>query len=316
MALTIEDLSEADFARRRGALVADVTDALVKAEGRTVQEAEMLAAANVGRHLPDGPATPGHLLRRAVLAGEEIGWVWVSLPGTFSPAMAWISDLVIDPPHRNHGYARSVLDLVERDLSVRGIPRVGLNVYGHNATARRLYERSGYEITNQQRARALVDIPASEGVSLVTMRDYDTRMATLVEEFAADLSQDEGLPPADAAQLARRRIAEWLPQGPETEGVQLRTVVAEGVEVGWVWSGVSQRSPGMGWLHNIEIDPAFRSRGYGSLVIAAVQQELARRGLRSIGLNVHGYNVRAMALYQRLGFEVLAQQMAKNLPAL
>ncbi|WP_067504004.1 GNAT family N-acetyltransferase [Actinoplanes sp. TFC3] len=317
MALLLEDMSDANFARRRPGLIADTAAAMVRAEGRHQQEAEVEAERSVAGQLPQGPRTPGQLLRRAVVDGREVGWVWVSLPGSMMPSMAWISDLVVDPEHRRQGHGTAIIAEVERDLIERGLPRVGLNVFGGNDPARQLYARQGYGIINQQRARALTGIPPAAGIELVPMRDFDRRMTALIEDYAGDLQEEQGLSRYEATSTAHRQAREWLPDGTATEGAILRTVWAGGNEVGWVWAGLPSRPrPGMGWLHNIEIDEPHRSRGYGSLVIAAMQREFQHRGLRSMGLNVHGCNVRAQALYDRLGFELLAQQMAKDLPAL
>ncbi|AGL20033.1 GNAT family N-acetyltransferase [Actinoplanes sp. N902-109] len=314
MVVTLADMSEAEFRRRRAGLVADTAAAVARAEGRHVQEAEAEAERSVAENLPQGPRTPGQLVRKAVVDGQEVGWIWVSLPGSMVPAMAWISEVTVDAGFRRRGFGAAIVTAAERELTERGIPRVGLNVFGGNAGARRLYERLGYAITHQQRCRALVDIPSAEGVELVPMRDYAERMGALVADYAGDLQEEEQLSPYEAKVLAEHRLAEWLPAGAATEGAILRTVWAGGAEVGWVWAGLPSRPrPGMGWLHNIAIDAPYQSRGYGSSVIAAMQHEFLHRGLRSMGLNVHGCNVRAQALYERLGFEVMAQQMAKGL---
>jgi ribosomal protein S18 acetylase RimI-like enzyme len=196
------------------------------------------------------------------------------------------------------------------------VPGLGLNVFGDNATARRLYERLGYQVTAQQYARSLTEVPASEGIDLVPMADFDNRIEALFADYAQDLVEEQGLWHGEAEARAARKRAELLPRGVRTEGMILRSVVAEGVPVGWVWAGLpAPPRPAMGWLHNIGIDEPFRSRGYGRAAVAAVEAELVRRGVRTMGLNVHGFNTRARQLYERLGYRLLAQQMAKDLPA-
>jgi ribosomal protein S18 acetylase RimI-like enzyme len=58
-------------------------------------------------------------------------------------------------------------------------------------------------------------------------------------------------------------------------------------------------------LGNITTDPAFRSRGYGTLVTARLCQALLD-STDHIGLNVKTDNAAALACYSRLGFEVVA----------
>lgn len=49
--------------------------------------------------------------------------------------------------------------------------------------------------------------------------------------------------------------------------------------------------------------PTHRGRGIGSLLLAALYQEAAERGYRSIRLDVVATNARARALYERHGFQ-------------
>jgi mycothiol synthase len=317
MPLIMIEMAPDDFARRRAPLIAGYARAITTSRGLTVAEAEAEAERDVADKLPRGPATRGQLLRKAVVDGTEVGWIWVSLPGTTMPEMAWISDVEVDPDFRGRGYAGAIIAAAEAELVDLGVPRLGLNVFGDNETAQRLYERLGFEITARQLSRPLRDVPAAEGIELAPLADYETRIEALFADYAQDLVQEQGLWHGEAERRAARKLTELLPRGPRTEGMILRTVLAGGVSVGWVWAGLpAPPRPGMGWLHNIEIDEGHRSRGYGRAVVAAIEAELVRRGVRSMGLNVHGSNTGARRLYERLGYRLLAQQMIKDLPGL
>lgn len=317
--LTLDSMDDAGYARRRGPMLALTVESLVATEGFTVDEAEALAWSQVSAMLFKGARTPGHLLRTITDAtlGAEVGWLWTALPGTALPSTAWLCDLLIDDSFRRRGYATAALGALERELTERGVPRLGLNVFGHNTAAIALYRRLGYRVTAQQRSRALTEIGDPGGIQLMPMRDFDARIAALKADYAADRREEDDMGPREADEAAEHKIAGLLPDGVRTKGSFVRSVVAGGETVGWVWAGLPQRPrPGMGWLHNIEIDEAFRSRGHGSRVIAAVQHEFRRRGMRSLGLNVHGENHRAQALYERLGFRLMTQQMSKTLDTL
>jgi len=305
-----------DFARRRAPMVAAYARAITTARGLTVAEAEAEAERDVATQLPRGPATRGQLLRKALADGTEVGWIWLSLPGTTLPELAWISDVEVDPPFRGRGYAGAIITAAEAELIERGVPGLGLNVFGDNATARHLYERLGYRVTAQQYSRPLTDVPAVAGIDLVPMADYESRIEALFADYAQDLVEEQGLWHGEAEVRAAAKLAELLPQGVRTEGMILRSVVARGVPVGWVWAGLpGSPRPGTGWLHNIGIDDPFRSKGYGRAAVAAVEAELARRGVRRMGLDVHGSNLGARRFYQRLGYRLVSQQMVKDLPA-
>ena len=59
---------------------------------------------------------------------------------------------------------------------------------------------------------------------------------------------------------------------------------------------------GWGGLTAIEVDPAWRRSGLGTVVTAALAAEAARRGAGQIFLQVEERNGGARALYQRCGF--------------
>jgi mycothiol synthase len=316
MSLTLVELSSEEFARRRALLIAGLTEAITTARRLTTAEARAEAERDVAERLPRGPATPGQLLRKALWDGTEVGWIWVSLPGTTVPDLAWICDVEVDPQFRSRGYAGAIITAAEAELAGLGVPRIGLNVFGDNDTARRLYERLGYEVYAQQRSRSLTSVPASGGIELVPMADYESRIEALFVGYAQTLVQEQGLWHGEAETRAARKLAELLPHGTRTDGMILRTVAADGVPIGWVWAGLpAPPRPGLGWLHHLEIDEPHRSRGYGRAAVAAIEAELVRRGVASLGLHVDGSDLGARRFADRLGYRLLAQQMAKDLPA-
>src|SRR5690349_23012861 len=319
MPLTLVEMGADDFARRRAPMVADYAEAIATSRGLTGAEALAEAGRDVDDRLPRGPATVGQLLRRALRDGTEVGWIWVSLPGPERPQTAWISNVEVDPGFRSRGYAGEIITAVEAELAGLGVPRLGLNVFGDNTAALRVYERLGFEVYAQQRARSLTDLPAAGGTELVPMADYESRIEALFGDRAQDLVQEQGLWHGEAETRAARELAELLPRGVRTRGMLLRTVAAGGVPVGWVWVGLpAPQRPGLGWLHHLGIDPAHRGRGHGRAAVAAVEAELVRRGVRRLGFEVYGSDAGARRLRGRcdqLGYRVLAQQMAKDLPA-
>ena len=117
-------------------------------------------------------------MRKAVVDGREIGWVWLSLPGTARPGMAWISNIEVAPEFRSRGYARSILGAIEDESRKLGVTRIGLNVFADNHPAIHLYERLGYRLLSQQRSRRLTEIPPAEGVELVPPAGCTTSTST------------------------------------------------------------------------------------------------------------------------------------------
>lgn len=67
------------------------------------------------------------------------------------------------------------------------------------------------------------------------------------------------------------------------------------------------RGPGMLW--QLATHPALQSLGLGSALIAGLEDRLRHRGLRRAWLGVEAHNVRARALYARLGYEAFAEEI-------
>jgi ribosomal protein S18 acetylase RimI-like enzyme len=94
----------------------------------------------------------------------------------------------------------------------------------------------------------------------------------------------------------------------------LMAETSDGAVVGHVWVGLERR-PGFpgAWIYSIEIDPDQRGNGYGRSLLVAAEHETARRGIKTIGLNVFGPNTVARNLYASAGYEVASLQMHKEL---
>jgi ribosomal protein S18 acetylase RimI-like enzyme len=109
------------------------------------------AERDTARYFDGGQAAPGQLVFR-IMAGEvAVGWLWLGVPGPDpDPLMAWVFEIEIEPAFRGRGYGRTAMRLAEDEARVRGMTSLGLNVHGHNAVARSLYESLGYEVTAMQ----------------------------------------------------------------------------------------------------------------------------------------------------------------------
>ena len=147
----------------------------------------------------------------------------------------------------------------------------------------------------------------------MTQTEYDAYLPVLREEYAADRAKN--LHDSLDAQLqeADRQIASLLPQGLETPDHLLwRVVTADGeIPVGVLWVFLDSAAK-RAFIYDIQIDEAFRGKGYGEATMNRLEVELQARNVRQIGLSVFGENQVASHLYKKLGYYTVATNMQKD----
>jgi ribosomal protein S18 acetylase RimI-like enzyme len=145
----------------------------------------------------------------------------------------------------------------------------------------------------------------------MSQADFETRLADLAARDPLALTRD----PAAGSDAALRAAEAMAPAGVRTEGAFLRTVVAAGPPVGWIWFTLpSARRPAVGQVLHLEIAAADRRRGHGRAALAAAEAELARHPVPRFGLGVPGEPV-AQAFADALDLPVASQQRWKVLTA-
>lgn len=106
--------------------------------------------------LPQGVATPGHLLWSLVRTSdrEPVGMLWINVVEKPTRG-AFIFNIEIYPPFRRHGFATQAMTKLEEEVRRLGVDDIGLHVFGHNTAARPLYEKLGYVATNINMSKRL-----------------------------------------------------------------------------------------------------------------------------------------------------------------
>jgi ribosomal protein S18 acetylase RimI-like enzyme len=148
----------------------------------------------------------------------------------------------------------------------------------------------------------------------MTRDEYDGWVENSIQSYAADTARATGEPIEVTLQRSRDQFAEHLPDGLETAGTWLLTVLDEaGAAVGIVWLGPHPDGGSAAYVYEIEIYAGQRGRGLGYAAMKAVEQVARDAGFAEVGLNVHGFNEVARQLYDSLGYRVVATRMAKTL---
>jgi ribosomal protein S18 acetylase RimI-like enzyme len=123
--------------------------------GESEEEATRVTDMQLGALLPDGKPAPGNLLSRVCVDDEPVGWLWIGPRNPDAPEAYWVWDVVIDESQRGKGLGRQAMVLAEQQALEAGASELGLNVFGINTIARRLYESLGYETTAIQMRKLL-----------------------------------------------------------------------------------------------------------------------------------------------------------------
>jgi ribosomal protein S18 acetylase RimI-like enzyme len=64
---------------------------------------------------------------------------------------------------------------------------------------------------------------------------------------------------------------------------------------------------GRGYLYSLRVKPDFRGRGLGTRLLHAAESALRQKGMHTASIGVEKANVRARALYERLGYRIVAE---------
>lgn len=154
-------------------------------------------------------------------------------------------------------------------------------------------------------------------IKLVPMQqsDLEDYLAIAVQEYAQDKIDAGNYAPSEGLEKARAEFDALLPQGIDTPHQHLFSVQNEaGEKVGIFWlAEIQSGARRFAFIYDIRIDEEHRRKGYGTQAMLAAEEEAKKLGFDRIGLHVFGRNHAALALYEKLGYEITNINMSKNI---
>ena len=155
-ALTLRPMNPAELATFVAQQEHGYVQQMVEFAGLPEEDALAKARADMERYLPGGQPGEGQHLFMAEVGGDVVGHLWLAQESP-SPRKgeAWIYDIEVLAAHRGSGYGRDLMLAACEEAERLGCTSIGLNVFGGNDVAIRLYQSLGFRTTNLQVSKAL-----------------------------------------------------------------------------------------------------------------------------------------------------------------
>jgi len=150
----------------------------------------------------------------------------------------------------------------------------------------------------------------------MSQTEFEAYLASAVQEYAQEHVRAGNWSADQALQMAEESFHRLLPDGLATSDQYLFTIEDEtlGQKVGVLWFAAEEGEGGpRAFVYDVQIDQAYRRRGYGTQAFEALEDEVRALGLTKIVLHVFGHNHAARAMYAKLGYEVVDLILSKTL---
>ncbi|HEX6150438.1 GNAT family N-acetyltransferase [Nocardioides sp.] len=245
------------------------------------------------------------LLGGSRLVRTAVGFVWLGPDGEHTP--------VLDVRAYEPGDPGSVAALREVATALAGSPLATSVLPGEPSREAFVADGSFRLTATTMRLDVTGAVPGEEladraQVTPMTEQEVTDYRAAAVASYAR--SREEA---GESAELARKTseasFDALLPGGRPGEGQHLFTVRHAGERAGVLW--VCRRWPTQAWVYDVEVDPAWRGHGLGAAAMVHAARWTRAAGLPWLGLNVFGPNAHARSLYERLGYAVEEEHLAR-----
>ncbi|GAA2394276.1 hypothetical protein Cme02nite_08950 [Catellatospora methionotrophica] len=228
------------------------------------------------------------------------------------PEQRSLHDLWLAPEFRGRGLARELTAWARERAAADGGERLAVTVAPGDPAAEALF--GAYPLRSQLMVKtvpAAVSLPTAVTGRPMTTAEFGPWKDKDIRGYAEEMVASGSRSAADALTASIAEYAELLPDGLDTAGHTLWSVLAADVAVGTIWLRHGFL-PGLSFVFGVDVDPAFRGRGYGRAAMLIGERATAAAGDAQLGLNVFGHNTVAMRLYDSLGYRVVEQHRSQD----
>lgn len=144
-------------------------------------------------------------------------------------------------------------------------------------------------------------------LSPMTHSQFQAYLEYAVEAYGDSMVRGGNWQAGEAPELAKQTLHDLLPNGLETPGHHLLSVVSATLKqpVGCLWVGIAEHDDGTyAYIYDFVILAPFRRRGYGKAALSELEKKARAMGARMITAHVYSENYVARALYDQIGYTV------------
>ena len=137
--------------------IRDYADAMVRAGNARPDLAETVAHQQTALVLTNRLASPDQFIFSIFddALNAQVGYLWWGVRELSGIRVANLYFIGIFETYRRRGYASQALRLFEENARAAGLNEMRLFVFGHNARAWKLYEKTGYHIVSATMAKRI-----------------------------------------------------------------------------------------------------------------------------------------------------------------
>ncbi|MFT8324079.1 GNAT family N-acetyltransferase [Oenococcus sicerae] len=145
MKLTL--ITETDYESFVSRAINEYAQDKIDAGSWDAKSANQKAQAEFKQLLPEGLKSRGNYIYSILDDDTKVGIIWIAKLAS-NPGMAFIYDFRIFDAFQNKGLGTEALTLAAKQAKALGFKTLGLHVFGSNARAIHVYEKSAFQITD------------------------------------------------------------------------------------------------------------------------------------------------------------------------
>ncbi|MFZ5859059.1 MAG: GNAT family N-acetyltransferase [Chloroflexota bacterium] len=150
----------------------------------------------------------------------------------------------------------------------------------------------------------------------IEQNDFDVFLEQEIFEYAQDKIKSGNWLSEQAMEKSRAEFQNLLPDGLATKDQYLFTIFDDetGNKLGVMWFQAKLDEPRRrAFINDFVIEEKFRGKGFGKQAMQAMHEKLRDLNVESVSLHVFAHNTTAIALYEKMGYEMTNLYMNKTI---